>query len=69
MFDPLCPINVIKTFNVVAKEMEKPSDDYVIEFDEKCYVCQQAKENPVEEEESLMVCDECNFKLAHYQCE
>ena len=42
----------------------------MVEFADKCYVCQQTKhpDDPEQEEESLIVCDDCNYNLVHYAC-
>ena len=38
-FDPLNPRLITETFKVEPKQLEKPTDDYVIEFADNCYIC------------------------------
>ena len=49
MFDPLFPLTVVKTFNVVAKSPDELKG-YEEEFDETCYICKKIKENYDEED-------------------
>ena len=68
-FDALRPDVVVHTVEVKQNEEVKADEanDWVNEFADMCYLCHETK--PEEEEErSLLVCDEGNFQVAHYQC-
>ena len=41
-------------------------DDEEVVFAEVCYICKVTK--TLEEEEAMLVCDECDYEIAHHQC-
>lgn len=41
-------------------------DDEEVVFAEVCYICKVTK--TLEEEEAMLVCDECDYEIAHPQC-
>lgn len=49
MYDPLYPLTVIKTFNVVAKTQDA-LNEIEEEFDETCYICKKVKEDRNDED-------------------
>jgi hypothetical protein len=65
------PTKITETISVKAKTVHSTSqsgDGTDQHFAQVCYVCKVSKEDEIEEEESLLVCDTCDFNVVHYQC-
>jgi hypothetical protein len=43
-----------------------PAEDHVLMS--TCYVCNLVYSDPTHEDNCLLVCDACDFSVAHYEC-
>ena len=70
IFDDIEPEEVDQLLDVPEPKQARGADgellDNEINFAEVCYIC-QAQKTP-DEEEAMLVCDNCDFQTAHHQC-
>lgn len=67
--DPTDMHKVTCKFTVIPiVKKEDDDEDVDANFDETCYKCRLQYENSEVENRSLLVCDKCNFYVAHFRC-